>query len=988
MKVASMSLRYPKTRTVDVTETLAGIRFPDPYRWLEETTEEVLNWQHEQNELAARYVRNWPHFAEVQRLAKRLHAPRRPSLPAFAAGLWFRTTAHARVLVSDRPFGRGRVIFDAARENPSRSASVSWIEPSPDGTVLALGLCADGSELNTIRLVDVATEQLLPQPPTQVLMHSDVSWLGDSAGFFFSAVDGEAADFTQQVFLHRRGGAPSTMPVGIPWLRASGYRTVTVSADGRYAVAAQRQMNTIPVAVARLDVSGELDWRSFVTEFDGTIAGQVLGDDYVAVATDEDFPRGRVVAIPLAGGSPNDSSSWRELVPPSDAVVRTVIPVAGRLLLTEFVDTYARVRVVGTAGEPIGEVPLPGRGTVSEPPYPITTLSRRGHPEKYLFNFSSLTSSWSTWQYDPVTGELEMLGEPTAALEDAVVEDHWATSPDGTRVPYHLVYRRDIDRGVPRPTMIYAYGGFNVPFLPQFPGAMAAFVECGGVFVHAHLRGGAELGLGWWHEGRLKKKDNCFADLYAVAEQLIGSGITTGERLAVTGGSNGGLLSAVAAIQRPDLWKAVVPRVPLLDLIGGCRDAYDRMAIGNEFGDPSDAEEVRRLAGFSPYQLVEDDVDYPAVFLDAGANDQRCPPSQARKFGARLQAATSGGPVFIKVWEGVGHAGGASKDVETMREAEWLAFVMRETGLDPRPVPNDQVVDYLADRSPRSRDVTEMRRAARDRALAFGGEKEAVRSAVDLSVHGVAARLYRPAGHDRGVVVWLHGGGWMSGDLDSCDNVARALANRACCAVLSVAYRLAPEHHYPAALDDAWAATTWAAERFDRVAVGGDSSGGNLGAAVALRARESGLRLALQLLVYPVLDWHPDSPPYDVFRRRYDDFAGVLGFGADSQDSMRDIWEHYVPDPSRRSEPDASPLQAKTFDGVAPAVIISAEHDILRDEGDEYAERLRMAGVPVETHLYPGQIHGFFNHLGLMDDALDAVERSAFALRSAFHDEL
>ena len=184
-------------------------------------------------------------------------------------------------------------------------------------------------------------------------------------------------------------------------------------------------------------------------------------------------------------------------------------------------------------------------------------------------------------------------------------------------MPYHLVRLAETARDTPQPTLIFGYGGWNVALVPEIPGPMAAFVAAGGVFVHAHLRGGGELGLRWWEGGRLKNKQNCYADLYAIAEDLIATGVSSPQLLAVTGASNGGLMAAVAATQRPDLWAAVVPRVPILDLIGEFRDGYN-IANPSDYADPDDADDVRRLATISPYHLVSDGTFYPAVFPRRG----------------------------------------------------------------------------------------------------------------------------------------------------------------------------------------------------------------------------------------------------------------------------------------------------------------------------------------------------------------------------------
>jgi acetyl esterase/lipase len=307
---------------------------------------------------------------------------------------------------------------------------------------------------------------------------------------------------------------------------------------------------------------------------------------------------------------------------------------------------------------------------------------------------------------------------------------------------------------------------------------------------------------------------------------------------------------------------------------------------------------------------------------------------------------------------------------------------------DATPVPCAQALAYMRSQMAKppiwEQDMTDLRRDAHQEIRATTGPPEPVAMVEDLSIGGVRARLYHPALDMRDVLVWFHGGGWMLGDLDCFDPLARALANRSPCAVLAVDYRLAPEHPYPAAIDDAWTATVWASQRFTRIAVGGDSAGGNLAAGVALRARENGITLVLQLLVYPVLAYGVGTSSYEAFRKHYSNFAGQEGFGASAQDGIRFIWDLYVPDLFRRQDQDAAPMRATSLAGVPPALIIEAEHDILRAEGEEYARRLKDAGVAVESHSYAGQIHGFFHMLGIMPDALNAVDKAADGLRRAF----
>ena len=304
------------------------------------------------------------------------------------------------------------------------------------------------------------------------------------------------------------------------------------------------------------------------------------------------------------------------------------------------------------------------------------------------------------------------------------------------------------------------------------------------------------------------------------------------------------------------------------------------------------------------------------------------------------------------------------------------------------PQAHQQVKDFLQRSHPSpdpwTVDVETLRREARHLVLGVRGELPAVAAVETVEVGGVHGRLYRARGAEQDVLIWAHGGGWIHGDLDGCEGVARALANRAGCAVLTVDYRLAPEHPFPAGFDDVWTVVDWARTAFAGVAVGGDSSGGNLAAAVALKARDSGLDLAAQLLVYPVLDSTEDTDFKRAFIERYASFAGQRGYGANTRKRLKFIWATYLRDPSLRETPFASPMHAATLSGVAPVILITAEHDFLRGEAETYAQRLQEAHVPVQIHNYAGQIHGFFEMLGVMDDAHHAVGAAGDGLRRAF----
>lgn len=665
-------MTYPSTRTVDTVDTLAGISLPDPYRWLEDgTSEEVRLWQKKQNVLASSTVRAYPRFAELRSLVEAHTTPRFGTTPRAAGGQWFRADA-GRVLFSATPLGDGTAVLEV----PAPQV-LSWFAPSPDGTLMAFGVCADGSEQNELHLVDVATGAELPVASVRLMdsWSGGVAWLPNGSGFYVTVMDGAAIDLTQRV-LHYDVETQVATEIDVAWQSERDYRMVQVSYDGRLLIAYEGLTFPAPVAVADLTDPSRPAWEPFLSFGENVFVGQFFGDTFIAI-TDAGAPRGRVVAIRRDAPA---AEHWITLVPESDAVLRTLVRVGDLLYVSEFLDTYARVRVFDADGQHVETVPLPGHGAMGEQPFPYMNLVPAPDRDTFVFAFSTPTSSWGVYQHIAGQDTLTELSPPAVSLAGVVVEDHWATSKDGWRVPYHLIRPTDAVDG-PQPTLIYGYGGYNAPWVPQFPGAMAAFVASGGSLVHAHLRGGGEFGRDGWEQGRLTNKQNGYDDLYAVAEDLIAHKRATSQTLAVTGGSNGGLMSGVAVTQRPDLWKAAVPRVPLLDLVGACRENYARYAITVELADIDDPDEVRRMLTFSPYHCVQER-EYPAVFLDAGDTDPRCSPWHARKLGARMQAAQTGtAPILVRIWENVGHGWATDKDVAHEQTTEWLAFVFQQLSL-------------------------------------------------------------------------------------------------------------------------------------------------------------------------------------------------------------------------------------------------------------------------------------------------------------------
>jgi prolyl oligopeptidase len=682
--------RYPETNVGNDIEMAAGVAFPDPYRWLEQEDEVVHQWQQEQNRISDAFVKAWPHYSVLEESVHHYFVDSVSALPRFVAGNWFRVHQPSKspphIVVSSAPYGDERAIVLFADGKATCAPLVNWISPSPDGRIVAAGVCSDGSERNQILLVDVQSGTQLPNAPLQVLMDAwtgGVCWLPDSSGFYFLALEGDPHNFSQTVFLHDLGsGEQSRANIPLPDPRSSDYTLVTLSRDGRYLTAHHGLQAPRPVAIKDLH-EPESTWHPFITIASGTITGFIHRRRFIAV-TDVNAPRGRLVAIPLDAENPSDSEQWIELLAESELVLRSVKAIGENFYVTGFVDTYSRVLILDQSGAVVGEPRLPGRGAIGEPIFSLMNSIPTGHPEEFYFVFSTLTESWGVYRHRYDNNAVETVRAPQVRIENAVVEDHWAVSADGVRVPYHTVRLASVDNALPSPALIYAYGAFNLALLPEYPAATAAFIAAGGIYVHGHIRGGGEFGLDWWRSGRMKQKQNCYRDLYAIAEDLISKGLTTSGQLAMTGRSNGGLMAGVAATQRPDLWRVLVARVPVTDLIGILRDPYGRFVLGGEYGDPNDADEIRRIAGFSPYHLVKGGIEYPAMFIEAGAMDPRCPPWHARKLAARLQAANhSAFPILLRIHDNAGHGLATPKAIQLSGYTQWLAFLMQELGMVP-----------------------------------------------------------------------------------------------------------------------------------------------------------------------------------------------------------------------------------------------------------------------------------------------------------------
>jgi len=676
---SSAHIAYPpiQARPEKVAFGGGAVRYEDPFRFLEEDGDEaVLAWQKAQDELTQNYLTQLPSFHAFAAKLNALGAVDDNILvPTFAGGRWFIQRVpegqDLRVVeVSETPTGPGRRIIDLNAIRKDEPLSLQGVYPSPDGRKILFGWTAGGREEPHVQILDVDTGKVLVDGVAHK-RQGFFAWLPDSSGVFYLAM-AEGA-------LVRLDLDKPTQTTVVPLEFRHPVIQPRTSADGRHVLLYVDHLAPRPDYI--LDTKGDGQWRTFLKDVPGIFRGDIIGDNFIAI-TDDSAPRGRLVSIPLA--TPTQRETWKELVPESNDALATLLVTGDRAVLVDMVDTYCRLRVYDGQGNPEGEIALPQPGMINTFSSPMGVFNMidmiaRAEKDEIAFVYSTFGQSPALYAANAKTRQVKQLTPPRHKL-DLQVLDLACKSADGARVVYHVVARRDVDLAKPQPTVIYGYGGFNVAVIPGWQGNIwATWLEAGGVFVLSHLRGGGEFGTPWWEQGRMKLKQNSFNDVFATAGDLIARGITTADKLGVIGGSNGGVMAAAVAAQRPDLFRASVPQVPITDVLARLRDPIT-MVSSLDYGDPNDPEMAKAIYAWSPYQAVRDNVAYPAMLFDSGANDPRCPPWHSRKMVARMQQANSSGrPILLRVRAGAGHGAVGNAD-QSRQSAEVLAFLAEQLG--------------------------------------------------------------------------------------------------------------------------------------------------------------------------------------------------------------------------------------------------------------------------------------------------------------------
>jgi prolyl oligopeptidase len=672
-----------KTRTVDVVDDYSGTLVADPYRWLEDgDADEVRAWTAEQNAITAGVVGAIPERAGIAaRLTELLEVGSMTPPMVCAAKEGVRRYFHQRrrgseaqpiLYVREGRDGADRALLDPAALSPDATTALDWWYPSNDGALVAWGRSDAGSEDSTLFIRDAATGRDLADriPHTR---HASVAWLPDSSGFFYTRYPspGDVPDGDEKygslVFFHKLGDAwtndESIFGEGRDKLDVP---SVAISPNGRWLVVrVHRGWDESEVYVRDLTTGA---WTPIAVAL-GANFEPFPFDDRLLLLTNDGASRYRLLAVDYTHAS---RDAWTEVVGERDDVLFDVAVSRDSIVLGYLRDASTRLERFALDGSPIGPIALPAIGTASV---------HAGHDDTDVFiGFTSFTTPFEVLRFDTNDDSVSTWDRIGRPLADVDVSLRFAVSKDGTRIPMFVVVRRGTMG--PSPTILYGYGGFNAPTTPAFSSRAQLFVERGGVWVSAVLRGGGEYGETWHRAGMLESKQNVFDDFAACAETLIRDGVTSTEKLALLGGSNGGLLVAALATQRPDLFRVGVSLVPLTDMLRYHRFRIAKLWI-SEYGSPDDPTEFPFLYAYSPYHRAVDGTRYPSMLFATGDSDSRVDPLHARKMAARMQAAQGDDsrPILLRVEASAGHGAGKPLAKVVEESSDFMAFLMREVGM-------------------------------------------------------------------------------------------------------------------------------------------------------------------------------------------------------------------------------------------------------------------------------------------------------------------
>jgi len=682
------TIAYPTPELGTVVDDYHGTQVADPYRGLEDPdSAPTVRWIEAQNALTRTYIDAVPEREAIEQRLSALWDYERISPPGHDGGQWFWSRNdglqnQSVLLVSARPGVGGRVLLDPNTWKADGTISITGSATSKDGKSFAYMTSEAGSDWNTLRVKDLATGRDLPDV-LEWIKFSGLSWAPDGSGFYYSTypehdTTGTRALANHTLFFHRLGTSQSddlvvySRPEEPEW--GFGGR---VTDDGELLVITQTQ-GTEQKNRVHLKVLGDpgAPVVKLFDAFDADYGFLAKQGSRLFFQTDKDAARGRIVAVDTA-----KPEELIEIVPETRNAIEGVVAAGGKLVVTYLVDGANELRVYALDGQDLGPIATPPLGSVG-------IFSGDFDVSEAFFSFTSTTTPTEVWRWDSRSGKAERFWAPKVPFDsnEYMTERSFYASKDGTRIPLYVSRRKDVPLAKETPCLLYGYGGFNVAIKPGFSPGVLAWLELGGTYAVANLRGGSEYGRDWHQAGTKERKQNVFDDFIAGAEHMIAKGWTSTPKLAIHGRSNGGLLVGACMTQRPELFGAAIPGVGVLDML-----RYHRFTIGwawaSDYGRADDAEAYRYLSAYSPLHNLKPGTCYPPTLVTTGQHDDRVVPAHSFKFAAALQAAQGcGNPCLIRIETRGGHGAGKPTALQIEELADQWAFLVRALGFRPRVV--------------------------------------------------------------------------------------------------------------------------------------------------------------------------------------------------------------------------------------------------------------------------------------------------------------
>jgi prolyl oligopeptidase len=682
-------VEYPVTATVDHVDRYHGVEVADPYRWLEDDVREstaVRAWVDAQNAVTFAHLNGIPERDAIKSRLTALWDYERYGLPDKEGGRYFYTYNDGLqnqnvVYVQASLDAEAELLIDPNTWSTDGTIALASFYPSPDGVHVAYLVQDGGSDWRTARILKIDGRETLADE-LEWLKFTDLSWAKDGSGFYYSRYpatdEGErfqSLNLNQAVYFHHLGTRQDqdrlvySRPDHADW----GY-SAEVTDDGAYLVITTWVGTDDRYRIVYLDLRAPgAEPVTLIDNFDHdyTFAGNVGSELFFR--TNNAAPRNRLIAIDVERPDP---AAWREIVAQSEHVLAGVSLVGGKIIAAYMQDARTAVSVFELDGRPAGTVELPGIGSASG------FGGKLGDPETF-FAYASYNTPTTINRYDAATGAVTVFRRPEVDFdgEAYLVEQVFYRSKDGTRVPMFVTRRKDVALDGTAPTLLYGYGGFNISMTPSFSVSTAAWLEMGGIYAVANLRGGGEYGEPWHKAGTKLQKQNVFDDFIAAAEHLIAERYTSSAKLAIFGGSNGGLLVGAVVNQRPELFGAALPAVGVMDMLRFHQFTAGRFWV-DDYGSADDPEEFKALHAYSPYHNARPGTRYPPLLITTADTDDRVVPGHSFKYAAAMQAAQAGeAPVLIRIETRAGHGAGVATEKVIEEWADRWAFLVEHLGI-------------------------------------------------------------------------------------------------------------------------------------------------------------------------------------------------------------------------------------------------------------------------------------------------------------------